>query len=60
MVDFTFYDGVKHLTAVDAGWEKNGYRVFDLLDDSGTVMDTLMVHPLEDIQEAVKQWLNAK
>lgn len=57
MLDFDFVKDGKHLTAVDAGWKENGYSVFEIQDDDGNLIDTLMVHPFDDIDNAVAEWL---
>lgn len=56
-MDFDFTKDGKSLTAVDAGWKENGYSVFEILDDGGNLVDTLMVHPFDDIDNAVAEWL---
>jgi hypothetical protein len=57
-MDFEFEKNGKHLTAVDAGWKESGYSVYEIInDEDGTVIDTVMVHPLDDIAHAVDEWL---
>jgi hypothetical protein len=46
----------KRFIAVDAEWKKNGYRVYDILDETESYIDTVMVHPLDSILDAVDEW----
>lgn len=55
-MDLHFVAHGKHFIAVDAQWMKNGYRVYDILDDSESCVDTVMVHPLDSIDDAVDEW----
>lgn len=56
-MDFQFEKDHKQLVAVDAGWKESGYSVFEVLAEDGSVVDTLMVHPLDDIENTVAEWL---
>jgi hypothetical protein len=55
-MDLHFTARGKHFIAVDSQWMKNGYRVYDILDDSESCVDTVMVHPLDSIENAVDEW----
>lgn len=55
-MDLRFTAHGKHFIAVDAQWMKNGCRVYDILDDSELCVDTVMVHPLDSIEDAVEEW----
>lgn len=58
-MDFHFEKEHKPLVAVDAGWQKNGYSVFEVLSEDGASVDTLLVHPLDDIENTVAEWLKS-
>lgn len=43
-------------TAVDSDWTKDGYRIYDILDETGEYIDILLVHPLDSIVSTVDEW----
>lgn len=55
-VDYQFEKNSRSLIAVDAGWKENGYSVYEVQAEDGTVIDTVMVHPLDDIQSTIAEW----
>lgn len=55
-MDFQFEKNGRSLIAVDAGWQKNGCSVYEILSEDGTTIDTLMVSPLDDIASTVAEW----
>lgn len=55
-LEFQFQAKGKNLTALDSGWRKNGLSVFDIQDQTGSYVDTVMVHPLDSIEDAVAIW----
>lgn len=46
----------RHFTALDVGWKKNGYSVYEIQDETDSYVDTVMVHPLDSIENAVDTW----
>jgi hypothetical protein len=58
-MEYQFEKDHKQLVAVDAGWKKNGYSVFDVQDANGSFVDSVMVHPFDSIENAVAEWLKA-
>ncbi|MCW2763830.1 MAG: hypothetical protein JWR85_4031 [Marmoricola sp.] len=55
-MDFQFDERGKRLTAVDAGWKKNGQKVYEIQDETGSCVDTVTVHPLDSIEDAIDTW----
>lgn len=56
-MDLQFEARGKRFIAVDAGWQKNGYRVYEILDETDSYVDTVMVHPLDGIASVVDDWI---
>lgn len=55
-MDLQFEAKGKRFIAMDAGWKKNGYCVYEILDETESYVDTVMVHPLDSIVDAVDEW----
>lgn len=55
-MDVHFVARGKRFIAVDAKWMKNGYKVYEIQDDTESYVDTVMVHPLDGIEHAVDEW----
>lgn len=55
-MDLQFVAHGKRFTAIDSGWEKNGYRVYEILDETEAYVDSVMVHPLDSIVDTVDEW----
>lgn len=55
-MDLQFEAHGRRFMAVDSGWTKNGYRVYDILDETDDYIDIVLVHPLDSIVDAVDEW----
>ncbi len=59
-MDFTFnFKGEAH-TAVNAGWEKNGETVYDILDTEGEFVTSVTVHPFDHISIVIDKWIQTE
>lgn len=56
-MDYKFDFQGKTYTAVDAEWEKNGERVWDILDENDEFVTNVSVHPFDYIEAVVNKWV---
>lgn len=56
-MDYTFDYEEQTYTAVNAGWEKNGETVYDILDEEGEFVDSVTVHPFDHISIVIQKWV---
>ena len=55
--EFYFTKGGEQYTVFPAGWEDNGCDVFEIaLSDTGEFVDSILVSPLESVEEAFERW----
>lgn len=55
-MDFRFEKNDQRLVATDTGWSDNGHSVYEVHTADGKFVDTVVVHPMDDIESAIDEW----
>lgn len=56
-MDFNFTSGSIDLIATDAGWDKNGERVWEIMTSADEFVADVTVRPFDNISNVIEKWV---